>query len=196
MTSPEGAREKLLNIPNALSLYRLTSFPFLLWLAWTGHEHPFAVLFSINLITDLLDGLIARLTKTATQFGARLDSLADFTTWLLAIYAIGRFHWPEMHPSSGWLAAVIVTWLATYAVAFAKFRRFPTLHLYSSKAAAYVQGIFFFVLFNWGLREGLFIAAVTAALGSCVEEICVLLMFKEMRADSRGLYWLMKKDRK
>ncbi len=184
--------EKCLNIPNALSLYRLASFPVLLWLAWSGHERIFSVLFSINLATDILDGLIARLTNSATEFGARLDSIADFTTWLLAIYGIARFHWPELRPQAVWLMAVVATWLATYAVGYLRFHRFPSLHLYSSKAAAYLQGIYFFVLFNWGQYSGLFFVAVTAALLACVEDIWVMFSLREMRSNARGLYWLYK----
>ena len=40
--------------------------------------------FAINLITDILDGFIARRFNMETEFGARLDSLADIGTYAMA----------------------------------------------------------------------------------------------------------------
>jgi len=74
-------RSVLRNIPNALSSYRLIMAPVLALLALTRHEEPFVVLIIISLITDILDGLIARGFQIQTSFGAKLDSIADDATW-------------------------------------------------------------------------------------------------------------------
>jgi CDP-diacylglycerol--glycerol-3-phosphate 3-phosphatidyltransferase len=39
---------------------------------------PFFVLYMICGLSDVLDGMIARKTNTASTFGARLDTIADF----------------------------------------------------------------------------------------------------------------------
>ncbi|MEL6651216.1 MAG: CDP-alcohol phosphatidyltransferase family protein, partial [Bacteroidota bacterium] len=80
-----------LNIPNILSLYRLFSFPIVLGVALTGYEEIFVVLLCVNLITDILDGMIARIFKMQTEIGARLDSIADLGTYVLAILGIFLF---------------------------------------------------------------------------------------------------------
>src|SRR5437870_1191977 len=51
-----------------------------------------AVLIGIGYILDGLDGRIARLTKTNSEFGVQLDSLADVITFGVAP-AILAFHW-------------------------------------------------------------------------------------------------------
>src|SRR5262247_4216257 len=51
-----------------------------------------AVLIGIGYILDGLDGRIARLTKTASDFGVQLDSLADLVTFGIAP-AILAFNW-------------------------------------------------------------------------------------------------------
>ncbi len=69
-------RKKIITIPNLLSFYRLLAFPLILWFIISGKERLFAIFLIINLVTDFLDGLIARLFKQETDLGAKLDSFA------------------------------------------------------------------------------------------------------------------------
>jgi CDP-diacylglycerol--serine O-phosphatidyltransferase len=57
-----------------------------------GNWDRAAILIGIGYILDGLDGRIARLTKTASDFGLQLDSLADVITFGLAP-AILAFNW-------------------------------------------------------------------------------------------------------
>src|SRR5881396_3928844 len=57
-----------------------------------GHWDYAAVLIGIGYILDGLDGRIARLTNTASDFGVQLDSLADVVTFGVAP-AILAFSW-------------------------------------------------------------------------------------------------------
>src|SRR5258708_30522741 len=70
------------NLPNFLSCTRLALIPILLSLAWTGHGKAFLYCFIISLLTDLTDGLLARRLHLTTELGAKLDSWADFMTYL------------------------------------------------------------------------------------------------------------------
>jgi CDP-diacylglycerol--glycerol-3-phosphate 3-phosphatidyltransferase len=83
--------ERVWTIPNILSLYRILVFPFILWLILSGNQQLFAAFITISLISDLLDGLIARTFKMQTKIGALLDSWADLGTYILAFLAIGLF---------------------------------------------------------------------------------------------------------
>src|SRR5215471_9162120 len=51
-----------------------------------------AILIGIGYILDGLDGRIARLTKTASEFGVQLDSIADVITFGVAP-AVLAFSW-------------------------------------------------------------------------------------------------------
>lgn len=57
-----------------------------------GHWDMAAILIGIGYILDGLDGRIARLTKTASDFGVQLDSIADVVTFGAAP-AILAFKW-------------------------------------------------------------------------------------------------------
>lgn len=91
-------KRKLLTIPNILSFYRIFSFPLFLYFAIGHEERVFVVLLIINLITDILDGFIARKFNMQTEFGARLDSIADVGTYILAVIGIFIFKAEDFAP--------------------------------------------------------------------------------------------------
>ena len=57
-----------------------------------GNWDHAAILIGVGYILDGLDGRIARLTKTASEFGVQLDSIADVVTFGVAP-AILAFSW-------------------------------------------------------------------------------------------------------
>ena len=186
------SEEKLLNIPNALSMYRLLSFPFLLWMVLTGRENLFAIFLCINLVTDILDGLIARGFNLQTKFGARLDSLADNGTYILAFLGIVYFKMEVLKDVMWMLYLFLFLFILGNVTSLLKFRKFPSLHLYSTKIAGYAQGIFFFSLFAIGYYPLLFYLAMILGYLSWLEEFIILLRLDKMRSNARGLYWLSK----
>ena len=187
-----GDREKIFNVPNLISLYRLATFPLVLWLAYSGRQHLFAIFFCINLVTDILDGLIARILRQSTLLGARLDSIADVTLFVSAVYGIAIFKWGDMRPYSLVVYFAIGVYCLPYITAYLRFRKFPSLHLYSSKIGAYALGAFFFVLFTWGFYAWIFFAAIAIGIGSWLEEVAVLLALQDLKANAKGLYWVLR----
>jgi len=94
-------KNNIYNLPNSLSLYRLLMSPYILYLGFNGQESLFAILLTINLVTDVLDGLIARCFNLQTEFGARLDSIADFGTYISAIAGVFFFKASDFQPHLG-----------------------------------------------------------------------------------------------
>ena len=185
-------KEKLLNIPNILSLYRLFSFPFVLLIAIKGYQNLFVILLTINLITDILDGFIARVFKMETKIGARLDSYADFGTYILAIVGIIIFKSIYFEPHIFSIIIYFLSFLLPYFFSLIKFRKMPSLHLYSSKVAAYIQGIFFFILFVVNFNEWLYYITIIFAIISFIEEVLVQINIDEMKSNLKGIYWVLK----
>ena len=71
--------ERVLTVPNALTLLRLLAIPFVLLLLLEGEDVAAATVFVMAAVTDFLDGRIARRRGGAgtTQLGAILDPVAD-----------------------------------------------------------------------------------------------------------------------
>jgi len=67
----------LLNVANQLTLLRMGLAPLLVVLILSGERVWALVVFVVAGVTDLLDGLIARLGRQQTTLGAMLDPVAD-----------------------------------------------------------------------------------------------------------------------
>jgi len=186
--------ESVLNVPNLISLYRLLIFPVILYLAVSGQEQWYVVLLCISLISDVLDGNIARIFKLQTNFGAALDNLADMFTYAMALLGLFLFKWTEIEPHAWILYLFLSVFVLSYIIAFYRFGKIPGLHLYSAVSAGYVQSVFFFVLFVFGFYPWMYYLAVGWGAIAYVEKILVLFNLDDIRIGVKGLYWLMKKE--
>lgn len=182
----------LKHLPNALSVYRILAFPVLIYLVAQRHESLFSVLIVVNLLTDILDGWIARRFNLQTELGAQLDSLADYGTYAAAFYGLYVFKQAELGAWMNLVWAFVGFIVAFLGLSFAKFRRSPSLHLYSTKIGGYLQGFLFFSLFTWGFWAPYFAFALIWGIVSFTEGMIILLVLPEMRSNQRGLYWVLK----
>lgn len=74
----QGGEDRILTIPNGLSVARLIGVPVFLWLVLRLHADYWAVLLLIaSAATDWLDGKIARAMNQQTRLGEALDPAAD-----------------------------------------------------------------------------------------------------------------------
>ena len=153
----------------------------------------FAWLICINLITDVLDGMIARRFKLQTELGARLDSAADVTTYISAVWGIYVFKWAEIEPFNTLFLVFVSLYALSMLIGIIKFKQLPSLHLYSFKVMGYLQGFFIFYLFTFGFLKWLFFLALGWGIWACIEEILVLLVLPKMRSNAKGLYWVLNK---
>ena len=65
------------NIPNLLSIFRLVTIPIVAWLLLADLLLYAALLTICIALSDLLDGLIARLWYAESELGSYLDAIAD-----------------------------------------------------------------------------------------------------------------------
>jgi CDP-diacylglycerol--glycerol-3-phosphate 3-phosphatidyltransferase len=185
--------ENVLNVPNLISLYRLLAFPVILFLALTGRELWFVIFLCISLVSDVLDGNIARYFKLQTNFGAALDNLADICTYAMALLGLFLFKWTEIEPHAWILYLFLTVFILSYLVSFYRFGKIPGLHLYSAVSAGYIQSTFFFVLFVFGFYPWMYYLAVGWGVIAYIEKIFVLLRLDDIKIGVKGLYWLIKK---
>jgi cardiolipin synthase (CMP-forming) len=186
-------KENIFTIPNVLSFYRIMAFPVILWSGYIQLEEAFVVLLIINLATDILDGWIARKFNLQTEFGARLDSLADIGTYAAAIYGVFVFKAADFQPHLTSFLIFIGLFLLSNILSLLKFGRFPSLHLYSWKIGGYMQGIFFFILFVFGFYAMIYYLVIIWGILSFMEHIIIQLMIPRMQSNMKGLYWVLKK---
>ncbi|HDR68275.1 MAG TPA: CDP-alcohol phosphatidyltransferase family protein [Bacteroidaceae bacterium] len=179
-------------IPNMITSYRLVIDPVIFIFIILGKEKLFAIFLIINLLSDALDGFLARRLNQKTEIGAKLDSFADNFTYVLAFIGIIVFKMDDLRPHLISFIIFITILVSTVIVSLVKFRKFPSYHLYSTKAGGYIEGGFFICLFTIGFITPYYYFMVAWGILAAMECIVINLIIPEMRSDVKGLYWVLK----
>lgn len=86
-------KDKIITIPNIMSMFRIAIIPLIVWLYCFKHEDNLAAVFlAVSGITDVVDGFIARRFNMISNFGKALDPVADkLTQFVILICLVTRF---------------------------------------------------------------------------------------------------------
>lgn len=169
-----------MNIPNTVTASRILLAPVLLVLAWQRWERAFLVCLIVSLVTDILDGKLARWLNQKSELGTKLDSWADFLTYM-AVPVCAYWLRPDILTNE-WPAfvAVVASYTLPVTIGFLKYRRLTSYHTRGAVLSAYLIGASVIVLFAHGPSLPFRIAAVVLVLAE-LEEIamtCVLPVWR------------------
>jgi CDP-diacylglycerol--glycerol-3-phosphate 3-phosphatidyltransferase len=193
---PGPTEDPLHQLPNLLSAARIGCFPLLLWLAATGREEPFQWLLLAALVSDILDGLLARSFGFVSELGARLDSIADALTMGAAAYGVLKLQPEFVHAHGAWMVLVLGLWVLEMLASLWRYGRLSSFHTYLVRVGAYALGIFVVALFLWGFDERLFVAAVAINVVAYLEEFVLLWLLPQWTANVRGAWWVIRARRR
>ncbi|MFT4560622.1 MAG: CDP-diacylglycerol--serine O-phosphatidyltransferase [Gammaproteobacteria bacterium] len=185
-------RKGIYLLPNLLTTGALFAGFYAIVAAINGRYEPAAISIFVALVLDGMDGRIARITNTQSDFGAEYDSLSDMVSFGLAP-ALVAYEWVLVDLGKlGWLAAFVFT--SATALRLARFntqahvadRRFFQ-GLPSPAAAAVLAGTIWFIE-SYSLKEN---AAVMPVIFATTIAMALLMVsniryysFKEL--DLRG----------
>lgn len=173
------------HIPNIITSLRIVGTA--VWLFTKPLSKWFYIIYFFTGLTDVLDGFIARRLKITSEFGAKLDSVADILFYAVMLSVMFPALW-ELLPVGIWylLGAVLAVRLTSYAVAAVKYRRFASTHTWLNKlTGAVVFAIPFVLLLPCGIplcwaicitggiasAEELLIHIVSKSYDPCVKSI-------------------------
>jgi len=111
--------DRVLTVPNVLSMLRLVGVPVFLWAILAEHDVIALVTLMLSGISDYLDGKIARHFGLVSRVGQLLDPLADRLYIATTLFGLA---WREVIP--WWLVAVLVTREVLLAVVLAVIKRY------------------------------------------------------------------------
>jgi CDP-diacylglycerol--glycerol-3-phosphate 3-phosphatidyltransferase len=177
--------------PNAISGARLLAAPVLLAAALQRNEDLFKWLLLACLISDILDGLIARVFHLRSRTGAFLDSTADMLVVFIALYAVYVFRRAEVMPHATAIALIAGLYALEGVAALCRYGRISSFHTILVRVAAYLQGFFIMALFLWGFLNWVFTVMLVVTVAAYVEELALVALLPEWKADVRGLYWVL-----
>ncbi len=164
-------------------------------MALDGQRDAFFVLIIISLVSDLVDGPIARWFGQVTRLGAKLDTVADGCTVLAAILGLYLFEGETLRPELPWLYLFLASYGAAAVTSLSKFGVLPAYHLYLSKTAAFCAGAFFIWLYLIDYSRPFFLAVVSLGVLANLESLLVTLRLKRFRSDVASLFYLRVHER-
>lgn len=151
-------------------------------------------LYTLTGLTDVLDGWLARKTGTSSEFGARLDSIADLLFYGAVLLRLFPVLW-EALPAGIWFAVVgiLLLRLGTYALAAKKFHCFAALHTWQNKPTG---GMVFLLplMLAMPLAIEYCWAVCVVALAAALEELAIHLCRDSFRADIKSIVCVYQND--
>ena len=165
----------MIRIVCALFISFLKPFSLLFW-----------ILYILGGISDILDGLIARHLKQESEFGAKLDSVADF------IFLIGVFVsiLPTLILPLWVLVCIIIVAfirILSYLIGLKKYNTFISLHTYANKLTGLLLFIMpiLYVIFDFNVTM---IILGMSAIVSALEEIIIVITSKDIDINCKSIF--------
>ncbi|MBK7605917.1 MAG: CDP-alcohol phosphatidyltransferase family protein [Saprospiraceae bacterium] len=178
---------------NGITLYRIFAAPFLLILILNGRLDVFKWLLGLSFFTDLIDGYLARKYQVTSMLGARLDSIGDDLTVLVAMIALLVTQPAFIKQQIVIFIILLALFLIQAIYAFVRYGKFTSFHTYLAKAAALLQGLFFLAFFFLDRPNMvLFYVAALVTMLELIEETILVGMVKEWQTNVHGVWWWLK----
>lgn len=150
----------------------------------------FFIIYSLCGVTDALDGFVARRSKTAGEFGAKLDSIADLFFYGVLFFRILPVLLQRLTFKLWvWLISIFVLRFSAYIAAAAKFRRFASLHTWLNKATGLIVFGVPYVIMTEAFPVYAIIGETVATLSSG-EELLIHLLSPHFSARCKSIFSL------
>ena len=175
-----------MNVPNIITFLRIICA--LSLIAIKPFSALFFLVYTITGVTDVLDGWIARKTHTSSEFGARLDSIADIVFYGVTAVKIMPALWNVLTPLI-WLMIAIVALIRiiSYTVALIKYRRFASLHTYMNKLTGFLIFTVPYIISQSFAMPACMIISIVAMLAA-LEELIIHINTNRYLADRKTLF--------
>lgn len=181
-----------LNIADWVTMYRIVAAPFMIYAIIDGKFELFKWLIVTSLLSDMLDGFLARRLKISSDHGASLDSIGDALLFILAVVGIAVFETDFILENLVLISFALDPYFFQLGLAFWKYGKPSSFHTYMAKLAALVQGAFILTILFFGISYWLFYVAFAISVLETVEEIILILLLPKWRSNVKGLYWVLR----
>ncbi len=180
-----------MDIPKGLILFRFLLAPIILSLAYFVGESSkmtILILMYLGLISDILDGIIARKQNTSTEKLRRLDSQTDMIFWLSIGFATW-FLYPELiseNSISIWI--ILLMEVSVYVISIVKFKKETCTHAFLSKMWGITLLIAFTSLIGFNHAGMPFLMAIIMGIISHIDRILITLILPRWTHDVPSAY--------
>ena len=184
----------MFNLPNCLSIFRMLCAPLLLAVAWLGRSDLFLLFLVLALLSDAVDGTIARKYHQVTDLGAKLDSWGDFAIYM-TVPLCAWWLWPDLiRREAVYVTAVVAGFAVPVAIGFVKYRRLTSYHTWAAKFSAVVLSAATLLLLVFDIAWPFRAAAAVLAV-SALEEMAITFTLPQWQSNVPTLWHAVKSSR-
>lgn len=142
-------------------------------------------------VSDIIDGQIARIMNQQSNFGAKLDSIADTIFVFSAIITVAP---AVVIPSWLWICVIIIMFVrvTAYLIGYKKYHTFSSLHTYANKATGLLLFCSPILIYVLGITASGIILCILAFLSSC-EELLITILSKDLNRDRKSFFTMFEK---
>ena len=180
-----------MNIPQGLILFRLLLAPIILGLAYFMGESSkpiILVLMYLGLISDILDGIVARKQNLSSAKLRRMDSQTDMIFWLSIGFATWILYPNLISDNSIAIFTILAMEISVYLISILKFKRETCTHAFLSKLWGITLLIAFTSLIGFNHAGIPFHVAIIMGLISHIDRILITLILSEWTHDIPSAY--------
>lgn len=182
--------------PNLVSGVRIALMPAVLTAAMAGSRPWFIVLLAASLLTDVIDGFLARWLDAHSDFGRKLDSAADYLTLLTGLSGIALL-WPEItRRELPWIAAGLAAFFGVIALGLVRLGRAPCYHTWAAKVGTAGCAVSLIpLLAEWTATP--FHVMILVQILAGIEEMAIVLLVPEQTGEVATLWhaWRLRRAR-
>jgi CDP-diacylglycerol--glycerol-3-phosphate 3-phosphatidyltransferase len=164
--------------PNLITALRIVGSPGLVVLAMARQPIWMGFLVILLVLTEWLDGFLARRLHEDSAFGARLDTIADALFYSSLLVAIHILNPALVGREATWILAAIGSYLYSWLASLTRFRRLPSYHTWAAKGVWIVVGIGILCLFT-GWSEWPFRLATVCVVLANLEATLITFVLSE-----------------
>ncbi len=183
------------HIPNLISSLRLVCAAAIVVVVATGGTRAwFLGLLAAALLSDAVDGYLARRLHAASDLGRRLDSWGDYAVLSAAAYGLWML-WPDLvHREIRWLIAGLTSCYAIVIYGLVRWSRILAFHTMASKALAVALPLALAVLLAGWSAVPIHVVVALQLVGA-VEELAIAFVLPGFSGEMPSLWHAVRRRR-
>lgn len=180
--------------PNVVSAARIALMPAVLTAAIADSRRWFLILLGVSLLTDALDGFLARRLNAYSDFGRKLDSVADYLTMIVGLAGIALL-WPDIvHRELAWIASGLGAFFGVVVYGFVRLGRAPCYHTWLAKIGAVACVLSLIPLLGGGTAVPFHLVVGLQVIGG-LDEMTIALLLPRYRGEMPSAWHAWRKRR-
>ena len=176
-----------LSVPNALSFFRLFGSPLLLPLSQAANQTWLVVWFVLLGVSDALDGALARRWSQTSDFGSKLDAVADLVFYPCSAIVLAVLFPTYLTPNLLYIYVTLTTLVGVLLISRIRCGRIIMLHTHVSRYSGVL--LFVVMLASFFIDTTLLIRMVALAYSiGFIESSLIFIIKGPVSPDTRSLF--------